>query len=306
MNESDYPMIDLRSDAVTQPTDEMWAAMRAAPPHWSPDGNDPSVLRLEERASELTGKQAALFVPTGTMGNLLALMSLVERGDQVILEAASHIHWSEEWSLAYICGAIPRPVTGTRGALDPEQVRDAIVERRFSHQPHTGLICLENTANAAGGTIMSPKHTAAIVAVAHEHDIKVHLDGARLANAQVALGVPLRDLTEHVDSVMLGVDKGLSAPFGALLCGPHDMIARANLNLKRLGGHSVPNAGIHAAAALVALDTMIPRLVDDHRRARMLADGIAVIRGVILDPAAVQTNIVMAAIDPTVVRSGRA
>ena len=289
--------VDLRSDAVTQPTAEMWEAMRAAPPHWAPDGDDPSVLALEEHAAELTGKAAALFVPTGTMANLLALMSHVERGEQVILEASSHILWSEEWSLAYVCGALPRPIEGIRGSLPPEAVLAAIAGRRFSHRPRTGLVCLENTVNAAGGAALTPLQTAPIAAVAHEHGIPVHLDGARIFNAQVALGMTLRQLAADVDTVALGLSKGLSAPGGALLCGPHEFIAASHINLKRLGGHSLPNAGIHAAAGLVALKTMIPRLAEDHRRARMLAAGIAKLPGVQVDLEAVATNIVMAEID---------
>jgi threonine aldolase len=289
--------IDLRSDAVTQPTEAMWEAMRAARPHWSAGGGDPSVLALEVRAAELTGKPAALFVPTGTIANLLALMSQLERGDQVILESSSHILWSEEWALSYICGALPRPINGIGGMLDPEEVAAAIAERRFAHRPRTRLICLENTHNASGGAVLRPEQTRQVAAVAREHGVALHLDGARLCNAQVALGVSLRDLTAEVDTVALGLSKGLGAPGGALLCGPQAFVERSRVNLKRLGAHSLPNAGIQAAAGLVALDTMIPRLAEDHRRARMLAEGLADLPRVQLAAQAVRTNIVMAAID---------
>lgn len=297
--------IDLRSDAVTQPTPQMWDAMRAAPPHWSADGKDPSVLALEARGVELTGKAAALFVPTGTMANLVALMSLVQRGDHVILEASSHILWSEEWSLGYICGAIPRPLPGSRGVLRPEDVHAAIVDRRFSHRPRTSLICLENTHNASGGRVLRPEHSAAIAAVAREHGISLHLDGARLFNAQVALGVSLRELTTDLDTLVVGLSKGLSAPGGALLCGSTEFIAASRINLKRLGGHSLPNAGIHAAAGLVALDTMLPQLAEDHRRARLLAGGLAQLPGVDVDPNAVETNIVMATVSSSSMSANR-
>lgn len=286
-------MIDLRSDAVTQPTDAMWEAMRAAPPHWSAGGDDPSVLALEARAVALTGMESALFVPTGTMANLLALMGTVERGAQVILEESSHILWSEEWSLSYICGAHPRPIAGTAGVIDPDALRHALRERRFSHRPQTALICLENTHNAAGGTVLRPEQQAALVAVAREYGVPVHVDGARLFNAQVALGMSLRELLMGVDSVALSLSKGLSAPSGALLCGSAALIERSRINLKRLGAHSLTNAGIQAAAGLVALDTMLPQLREDHRRARLLAEGLAGLPGLALDLERVQTNVVM-------------
>lgn len=289
--------IDLRSDAVTQPTDEMWRAMRAAPPHWSADGADPSILALEARGCAATGKEAALFVPTGTMGNLVALMAQLERGDHIFLDQRSHIFWSEEWSFAAICGAVARPLATNRATLDPETLRRAIGDRRFGHRPRGGLVCLENTVNAAGGAVVSPQQTATLAEVAHEHKLAVHLDGARLCNAHIALGVKLSELAEPVDTVMLGLSKGLSAPGGALLCGSVALIDRARIELKRLGGHSLPNHGILAAAATVALDTMVARLAEDHRRASLLAHGIARLAGVTLDPGAVQTNIVMAGVD---------
>lgn len=289
--------IDLRSDAVTQPTDAMWHAMRAAPPHWSAGGGDPSVLALEARAAELTGKAAALFVPTGTIANLLALMAQVARGEQVIVEQSAHILWSEEWSLAFICGAVARPLSSIHGALDPDVLRAALADRRFSHQPRTSLICLENTHNAAGGTVLRPAQLAAVAAIAREHDVPIHLDGARLCNAQVALGISLRELSAGADTVALSLSKGLSAPGGALLCGPHAVIETSRVNLKRLGAHSLTNTGIHAAAGLVALDTMIPRLAEDHRRARRLAEELAQLPALQVDLDTVQTNIVMATLD---------
>ena len=286
--------IDMRSDAVTRPTEAMWAAMRCAAPGWAPAGDDPNVRALERYAAELLGKEAALFTPTGSMANLAALMATVERGDQVILEASSHILWSEEWGLAYICGALPRPIAAADGCPDPLAVHAALTERRFSHRPRTALVCLENTHNVAGGVAHAPARMAAVAEVAHAHGVPVHLDGARLMHACVALGVAPSDMAAPVDSLTLGLSKGLSAPYGALLAGTADLVARARVALKRLGGHSVPNAGIFAAAALVALCEQPPRLADDHRRARALADGLAAIPGLALDPAAVQTNIVLA------------
>ncbi|HMQ34250.1 MAG TPA: GntG family PLP-dependent aldolase [Chloroflexaceae bacterium] len=290
---TDQP-IDMRSDAVTQPTEAMWAAMRRAAPGWAPAGDDPAVRELEAYAAELAGKAAALFAPTGTMANLAALMATVERGDQVLLEASSHILWSEEWGLAYICGAVPRALPSADGCPDPELVRAAIVERRFSHRPRTALLCLENSHNVAGGAAIPARRIAAAAEAARAHGVPAHLDGARLMNAAVALGEPPAALAAPVASLTLGVSKGLGAPYGALLVGPAALVARARVALRRLGGHSVPNAGPLAAAALVALRDMPPQLARDHGRARALAAGLAALPGLALDPAGPQTNIVMA------------
>jgi threonine aldolase len=300
--------VDLRSDAVTQPTDEMWDAMRRARLGWAPAGDDPSVSRLEQVAAELTGKEAALFVPTGSMANLIALMSHTEPGDQIIAEAYSHILWSEEWGYASVCGlalkAIPGGPGRSGGAISPDEARDAFRDIRFGHQPRTALLCLENTHNMSGGTVLSLEATEALAAVAHEHGVPVHLDGARIFNAAIALGLPINALVEPVDSVVIGLTKGLSAPAGSLLCGSATFNAAARIALRRVGGHSIPQAGILAAAGLVALQTMGPRLAEDHRRARMLAEELAGLPGISVDLAAVQTNIVMATIGPAVTRPG--
>jgi threonine aldolase len=288
------PLIDLRSDAVTQPTEAMWAAMRAAPPGWAPAGDDPAVLELETYAARLTGKAAALFTPTGTAANLIALMASVERGDQVILEESAHILWSEEWGLSAICGAHPRPLPSIDGCPAPEAVHAAISERRFSHRPRTALVCLENTHNVAGGVPFGAERLTAVADVAHHHGVPVHLDGARLLNAAVALGVEPAALAAPVDSLTLGVAKGLSAPYGGLLIGSIQLIRRARVALKRIGGHSVPNAGIFAAAALVALREGPAHLETDHRHARFLAEELAMLPGLALDITRVRTNIVLA------------
>jgi threonine aldolase len=300
--------VDLRSDAVTQPTDEMWDAMRHARLGWAPSGDDPSVSRLEQVAAELTGKEAALFVPTGSMANLIALMSHTEPGDQIIAEASSHILWSEEWGFASVCGLAVKAIAGgpgrSGGAISPDQVRDAIGETRFDHRPRTALLCLENTHNMSGGTVLSPEQTEELASVAHEHGVPVHLDGARIFNAAIALDVPVSALTKPVDSVVIGLTKGLSAPAGSLLCGSAVFIGSARTALKRVGGHSIPQAGILAVAGLVALQKMGSRLAEDHRRARMLAEGLDALTGISVDLSAVQTNIVMATIGPTVTLSG--
>lgn len=285
---------DLRTDAVTRPTEAMWEAMRSAPLGWALPGEDLSVLRLQEVAAHMTGKERALFVPTGTMANLVALMAYAPGGEQIVAEASSHILWSEEWSYASLCGLAARPVEGKRGALPPEEVSRALVDRRFGHHPTTAVVCLENTHNAAGGAVIGRDATEAVARIAHEHGVPVHLDGARLANAAVAAGMPMSELAAPADSVMLGLTKGLSAPLGAVLCGSADFITRARKNLQRLGGHTVPQVGILAAAGLVALQTMAERLEEDHRRARKLARGLAEIADVSVDEGNVETNIVMA------------
>ncbi len=295
-NSTSNELIDLRTDAVTRPTDEMWEAMRNAEVGWSAAGEDPYVNDLEAFAAELTGKETALYVPTGSMTNLVALMTHTERGDQIILEASSHILWSEEWSLGYVCGVVPRAIEGKLGHMDPDLIRASIVDRRFSHRPRTRLICLENTHNAAGGTVINAAAIADVVEVASEYDVPVHMDGARLFNACAALDTDIRELTAGVDSLMVSLGKGLSAPGGALLCGDRTIVQKARTNLKRLGGHSV-KAGAHAAAGLVALKTMIPRLREDNRRAWQLATKLAKLEGIYVDFETIQTNIVMVTIE---------
>lgn len=289
--------VDFRSDAVTTPTEAMWDAMRNADCGWAYAGEDSSVNALQSLAAALTGKDAALFVPTGTMANLLALMTHATRGDQIVAEASSHILWSEEWGYAYVCGLVPRPVEGQRGSMAPEQVREAIIEERLGHRARTGLICVENTHNMAGGTITTREQMAAIANVAHEFDVSIHVDGARILNAAVALGTDLHTLAEGADSLALSLTKGLSAPFGALLCGSLDFVDRSRSNLKRLGGWSVHKAGIYAAAGLVALRSMPPQLAEDNRRALLLSRELEALRSNLIRPWPVETNIVLVSVD---------
>lgn len=293
------PTIDLRSDAITRPTEAMWAAMSQAQLGWALAGEDSSVNQLETYAANLAGKEAALFTPTGSMANLVALMTHTRRGEQVIAEASSHILWSEEWGFAYVCGVAPRPIAGVLGAMAPEAIEAAIQDKRFSHQPPTCLICLENTHNAAGGTIIDARQTAAVASLAARYEIPVHMDGVRIFNACVALGQSLQQLVANVDSVTVGLNKGLSAPAGALLCGSKNFIERSRINLRRLGGQSIHQAGILAAAGLVALKEMPAQLSHDHRRAKMLAAELAQINGLRVNLDTVQTNIVMARLEKT-------
>lgn len=298
-------MIDCRSDVVTRPTDAMWNAMRSAELGWGMQREDKSINHLEELGADLTGMEAALFVPSGTMANLIALMTHADRGDHILVEAYSHILWSEEWSFAFICGLAHRAIVGTFGLMAPEDVESAITERRFGHRPEFKLLCLENTHNMAGGTVMTLSDTATLSGLARENGIAIHMDGARILNACAALGVPLREFSPHLDTLSLNLNKGLSAPGGALLCGSRRLIERGRLSLKRLGGWSVVGkSGLTAAAGIVALETMIPQLAVDNARARTLAELLAAIRGIEIDLRTVQTNIVMVRLPEELISAG--
>jgi threonine aldolase len=282
--------IDLRSDTVTLPTEEMYEAMRTAPVGDDVLGEDPTVRRLEEAAAARLGKEAGLFFPSGTMANLAALLAHTRRGDEVILEAESHIVYYEAAGLAVAGALMPRPLPGRYGALDPDQVAEAIRPDDV-HFPRTGLVCLENTHNRAGGTVISLEQTRAVCAVAHAAGIPVHIDGARIFNAALALGLDAATLVADADSVMFSLSKGLSAPVGSVLVGSRAFIAAARRARKLLGG-GMRQAGVIAAAGLVALERMVDRLVEDHAHARLLGERLAAVPGVAIDLATVQTNIV--------------
>jgi threonine aldolase len=262
----------------------MWEAMAAAEIGWASLGEDANVIALERRGAELLGKEASVFVPTCTMANIAALLALTRRGDAVVLEASAHILVNEGDGIRALAGLEPLAVAGEAGRLDPAEVADAFDRGGAS------LLCLENTHTRAGGTVLGLEATRELAEVAHARGARVHLDGARLANAAVALGVTPAALAAPVDTVALSLNKGLCAPFGTVLAGPADLIEAARDELRRLGGGSVHKAGIAAAAGLVALDTMLERLADDHRRAARLA-GLLRERGVALDPDRVETNI---------------
>ena len=286
-------MIDLRSDLCSVPTDEMWDAMRRAELGWATVGEDASVNELCERVAALLGKPAATWVPTCGMANLAALLTFCRPGEHVVLEAASHILTSEANGIEEIARLQPSPLFAPDGRMDPVAVEELIAER------HAALLVLENTHTRAGGTTLSPEQTEALAAAAKRHDCRVHIDGARLVNAAVALGVPLADLAGPANSVVMSLNKSLSAPFGAVLAGSEAVVGRVREMLHRLGGSSFHRAGIAAAAGLVALDTMLDRVADDHRRARELAAGLAAIPGVTLRPEVVETNIVLADVGGT-------
>lgn len=290
-------MIDLRSDTVTRPTPEMLRAMAEAAVGDDVYGEDPTVNRLQERAAELFGKEAGLFVPTGTMGNQVAIKLHTRPGQEVIVEERSHIYNYEMATMAAFSGCLPRVLPGNDGHLTAAQVESALAPDIY-YRARTGLVALENTHNMAGGTVLGPEETAAIANLSHEHGIPVHLDGARIFNASVALKVPVEELTRQCDSVMFCFSKGLSAPIGSMLLGSKAFIQEGWRVRKMMGG-GMRQVGVLAAAALVALEQMTCRLSQDHENAQILAQGISRCDGIRVDPAKVQTNIVIADLERT-------
>ncbi|MCL4425619.1 MAG: low-specificity L-threonine aldolase [Firmicutes bacterium] len=287
--------IDLRSDTVTSPTNEMREAMAAAEVGDDVYGEDPTIRQLEELAAEKVGKEAAVFVPTGTMGNQIAVLTHTQRGDEVIVEAEAHIYFYEVAGLAALSSVQARPVKGSRGVLDPDDVAAATRPANI-HFPRSALLCIENTHNRAGGTVTPVQRMWELARVAHEYGLAVHLDGARVFNAALALGVDVKELTAPVDSVMFCLSKGLSAPVGSLVAGTKEWVARARKYRKLLGG-GMRQAGVLAAAGIVALEKMVNRLAEDHANAHLLGGGLAQIPGIKLDLATVQTNMVTFELD---------
>ncbi|MCS6954244.1 MAG: low-specificity L-threonine aldolase [Bryobacteraceae bacterium] len=288
MKGSDY--VDLRSDTVTRPTPEMRRAMAEAEVGDDVYGEDPTVNRLEQRAAEIFGKQAALFVPTGTMGNTIAVKLHTHHGEEVICEARSHVYNYELAMMAWFSGCVPRPVEAPDGVLRWEQIRGAI-RPLGPHWAPTGLISLENTHNMAGGAVTPREVIEEICERAHELGLKVHLDGARIFNAATYLGCSVADLCAKADTVMFCLSKGLGAPVGSMLVGSAEDMGRARLYRKRLGG-GMRQAGVLAAAGLIALEQMPARLGEDHANARWLASELARLPGIRLVHE-VQTNIVI-------------
>lgn len=290
-------IIDLRSDTVTKPTPEMRRAMFEAEVGDDVYGEDPTVNRLEAEAAAMLGKEAALFVPTGSQGNQLAIMTHTSRGDEVIVDADSHVYFYEVAGIAALSGCQARPLKSRRGALDPDEV-EAAIRGENVHYPTTSLVCVENTHNRSGGCVVPTENVQAVAAVARRYGLAVHMDGARIFNAAVALGQPVSQLAAPVDSVMFCLSKGLAAPVGSMLVGSRDFIQRARRNRKLLGG-GMRQAGILAAAGLLSLQTMVPRLAEDHANARRLAEGLLDLSTVAIDMETVQTNMVVVEIrDP--------
>jgi threonine aldolase len=284
--------VDLRSDTVTTPTAEMRRAMASAEVGDDVYGEDPTVNRLQERAAEVFAREAALFMPTGSMGNQVAIKLHTRPGQEVVVEERGHIFNYEMATMAALSGCLARPVAAAEGKLTWTRIEAALSPPVY-YRARTGLITIENTHNMAGGTILSVEETRAITEGAHRRGIPVHLDGARIFNAAAALRVEVSTLSAGCDSVMFCFSKGLCAPVGSMLLGSRDFIDEAWRVRKMLGG-GMRQVGILAAAALIALEQMPCRLEEDHRNARILAGALAELPGFSLDPARVETNIVIA------------
>ncbi len=281
-------MIDVRSDTVTQPTEKMREAAFSCPVGDDVYQDDPTVNRLEERAAEILGKEAALFVTSGTQGNQTAIMTWTRRGDEILVSDSAHIYEHEVGAVAVLSGANMRTLHFENGMPDCQMIEDAVCEEDI-HRPTTSLICLENAL--AGGRVVPVRVMKEIHQMAKRRGIPVHLDGARCFNAAVSLGVDIQEITRYTDSVSCCLSKGLCAPVGSVLAGSRDFIEKARKNRKMLGG-GMRQAGILAAPALIALEEMPGRLSADHENARHLAEGLSRIPGVVCDPDAVEINMV--------------
>ncbi len=283
--------IDLRSDTVTLPTREMLESILTAELGDDQRHEDPTVLKLEELAARKMGKEKALLVSSGTQGNLVSLMAQTTRGNEIIIENDAHILRGEGGNVASIAGLIVRRLKGNHGILDPVEVEESI-QHGTQISPETAAVCIENTHNRAGGTCWTPEQTEAIDRVARGHNLRLHLDGARIFNAAVALSVDVKELVSCVDSMTFCLSKGLSAPVGALVVGNEDFIQKARRVRHILGG-DMRQAGIIASPGIIALEKMVDRLKEDHDNAKTLAEGLSGIKGIQVDLETVQTNIVI-------------
>ncbi len=292
-------LLDFRSDTITRPTAAMRQAMADAIVGDDQYGEDPTVNRLEALAADMVGKEEAVYVPSGTMGNVSAMMAHCGRGDEAILGDESHIYWFESGSPAALGGitqfVLPTEVDGT---IDSARIESAIRPDRSGY-PRTRVICIENTHNRRSGRVLPQAYMRQVAQIAAKHDVPIHLDGARIFNAGAALGVGVPEITAHVDSVQFCLSKGLAAPVGSVVAGSADFIERVRRQRKLLGG-AMRQAGVIAAAGLVALETMVDRLSEDHVRAKRMATSLARMDGISLDPGGVQTNIVVFQVDGSI------
>ncbi|MBC8497551.1 low-specificity L-threonine aldolase [Candidatus Bathyarchaeota archaeon] len=270
--------LDFRSDTVTLPTPEMLQAAVNAPLGDDVYGEDPSVNELERLGADMLGKEAGLFVTSGTMGNAVAVLAHTNRGDEIILEERSHIYLNEVGGLAVMGSLMARTIKGDMGWLRPEDIKAAVRNDNI-HLPPTSLLCIENTHNTAGGIPITVDQMKADWNVAKEHDLGVHLDGARVFNAAIALGVNVKEITQYADTVQICLSKGLAAPVGSIVAGPEGLMKKARKYRKMLGG-GMRQAGIIAAPGIIALTKMVDRLADDHENARILAEGLRNIDGI--------------------------
>lgn len=283
--------IDLRSDTVTKPTPEMREAMAEAEVGDDVYRDDPTVNQLEELSAEMLGKEAALFVPSGTMGNLLALLVHCQRGDEIIVGNQSHIYLNEAGGMSALGGIQPYPIPNqVDGTLALEDIL-ASIRTEDVHHPITRLVCLENTQNVCGGVPLTPEYTRQVGELAHRNDLRLHIDGARVFNAAVAQAVSVRELVEPADSVMFCLSKGLVAPVGSMLVGTNKFIMRARHLRKMLGG-GMRQVGVLAAAGIISLEKMTKRLAEDHARAKKMADGLRQVKGLVVDAGSPHTNMV--------------
>ncbi|BBB33271.1 threonine aldolase [Thermotomaculum hydrothermale] len=283
---------DFRSDTVTRPTEEMRKAMYEAEVGDDVLGDDPTVKRLEELAADITGKEAGLFVPSGTMGNTIAVKLGSKEGTEIILEEKSHIYNFEAANMARYASVMPRPVESKNGRMKIEDIKGNIKTVLREHMPSTSMICLENTHNYWGGAVLPVEYIEEVKKVAKKSNLHLHLDGARVFNAATALKVGVKEITKHFDSVMFCLSKGLCAPVGSMLVGSREFIKNARILRKSFGG-GMRQVGILAAAGIISIEKMTKRLEEDHIRARKLAEGIADLKGLTVDLNSVQTNFVM-------------
>ncbi|MCP4152134.1 MAG: threonine aldolase [bacterium] len=285
-------MSDFRSDTVTRPTREMLKAMMDAEVGDDVHGDDPTMNKLEELAAGKLGKEAALFVPSGTMGNTIALKLAAGEGKEVILEDKSHILNFEAGNISRIAFSLPRALPSDRGKIAPELIESAIHTSLRDHMPETKMITLENTHNTWGGAVLEPSYLAGVEAVAKKYNLYMHLDGARVFNASVALNIDVKEITKYFDSIMFCLSKGLSAPVGSMLVGEKEFIKEARILRKALGG-GMRQVGILAAAGIMAIEKMVDRLEEDHARAKRLAEMVADVKEISFNPEEVVTNFLM-------------
>ena len=289
--------VDLRSDTVTHPSPEMRKAMYDAEVGDDVYGDDPTVNHLQERAAELLGKEAGLFVSSGTQGNLVSMLAHAQRGDEILVGDQCHIMNNEAGGSMVLGSIVLYPIkTDEFGFLDPDFIKNAVKPRDY-HKPPTRLLAIENTHNASSGRALNPEQMKAMADAGHEKNLSVHLDGARIFNAAVALDVPAADLTEHVDSATFCLSKGLSCPIGSIVVGSEEFIQEADRWRKMLGS-GMRQVGIVAAAGLIALDSMVERMQEDHDSARYIATRMAEMKGISVDPEHIQTNIIRFRVPP--------
>ena len=295
-------VINLRSDTITLPTEEMRRAVYEAELGDDVYGEDPTVNRLEKMAADMIGKEAALFTPSGTMSNLIAVLTHTKPGNEILLGSEAHMFWYEVGGASALGGVVMRTIPNDQdGQMNLLAVEEAIRPKNI-HYPPTTLLCMENTHNRCSGAVLTLDYTSAIAGLAHQYGLQVHLDGARIFNAAVALDVPASELAKPADSICFCLSKGLSAPVGSLLCGSQEFVEEARKWRKMLGG-GMRQAGAIAAAGIIALQKMVSRLAEDHVTAQRLAHGLARIHGVTAHPEKVQTNIVMFEFPSTISKS---